>query len=95
MATLLYLLVVGILMQTSLLTADSRHHVVPDRRKNNPTSFNIGGVLSNRENMMFFKQTISVSTIEFKLLTNQMLFIFYGTKLHVTSDNMHLLISWH
>lgn len=59
MATLLYLLVVGILMQTSLLTADSRQHVAPDRRKNNPTSFNIGGVLSNRESMMFFKQTIS------------------------------------
>jgi len=65
MATLLYLLVVGILMQTSLLTADSRQPVAADRRKNNPTSFNIGGVLSNRESMMFFKQTISVSTTEF------------------------------
>jgi len=51
MATLLYLLIVGILMQTSHLTADSRQHVAPDRRKNNPTSFNIGGVLSNRESM--------------------------------------------
>jgi len=65
MAALLYLLVVVILMQTSLLTADSRQHVIPDRRKNNPTSFNIGGVLSNMESMMFFKQTISVSTTEF------------------------------
>jgi len=65
MATLLYLLVVVILMQTSLLTADSRQHVAADRRKNNPTSFTIGGVLSNSESMMFFKQTISVSTTEF------------------------------
>jgi len=77
MVTLLYLLVVGILMQTSLLTADSRQHVVADRKKNNPTSFNIGGVLSNRESMMFFKQTISVSTTEFYILTNLMLCIFF------------------
>lgn len=65
MATLLHWLVVGILMPTSLLTADSRQHAAADRRKNNPTSFNIGGVLSNKESMMFFKQTISVSNTEF------------------------------
>jgi hypothetical protein len=70
MATFLYLLVLGILMQTSLLTADSRQHVAADRRKNNPTSFNIGGVLSNRESMMFFKQTISVSSRPFLISMN-------------------------
>jgi hypothetical protein len=69
MATSLYLLVLSILIQTSQLTADLRQHVAADiRRKNNPTSFNIGGVLSNRESMMFFKQTISVSTTIFKIL---------------------------
>jgi hypothetical protein len=61
MAASLYLLLLSILIQTSHMTADVR-------KKNNPTSFNIGGVLSNNESMMFFKQTISVSTTVFKIL---------------------------
>jgi hypothetical protein len=67
MATSLHLFVLGILMQPSYLTADSRQHVPADdgRRKNNPNYFNIGGVLSNMESQMFFKETISVSTTIF------------------------------
>jgi hypothetical protein len=57
-------------MQPSHLTADSRQHVPVDRRKNNPTYFNIGGVLSNMESQMFFKETISVSTTIFRILIN-------------------------
>ncbi|XP_021935568.1 glutamate [NMDA] receptor subunit 1 isoform X2 [Zootermopsis nevadensis] len=60
MATSLHLLVLSILMQPLYLTADSRQHVTADVRiKNNPIYFNIGGVLSNMESQMFFKETIS------------------------------------
>jgi hypothetical protein len=69
MASSLHMLVLSILMQTSHLTADLRQHAAADiRRKDNPTYFNIGGVLSNGESQMFFKEIISVSTTIFKIL---------------------------
>ncbi|XP_069680015.1 glutamate [NMDA] receptor subunit 1 isoform X2 [Periplaneta americana] len=59
MTITLFLLILCISVMPTQPMAESRPHVVDARRKSNPTYFNIGGVLSNMESQMFFKETIS------------------------------------
>lgn len=78
---ILFLLLLSILMQLSHLAADSRQHVTAEvRRKNNPNYFNIGGVLSNMESQMFFKETISVSKTIFKISVHLIPFVLLWCK---------------
>ena len=62
MVASLILKILSILCLPCSLWADVRV-VAETRRRNNPSYFNIGGVLSNLESQMYFKETVAVSKI--------------------------------
>uniref|UniRef100_A0A075Q430 Glutamate [NMDA] receptor subunit 1 n=1 Tax=Diploptera punctata TaxID=6984 RepID=A0A075Q430_DIPPU len=60
MNILIYLVFYSVCVLIPKLMADPKPQGASDmRRRNNPTYFNIGGVLSNMESQMIFKETIS------------------------------------